>query len=954
MKRVIEAWEPDEFAELVDQMRPIEFEPEVLPEEETLREANDKVKDEVENLISSWTVQPSQVMKSAMYVVAMYVKEDHVWSASNDILATRVIDLLCGESFRAHKDGVYLYGNGDWAFVEEIKYPYIRKILAVLGCAAKVFAFLVSRETKRDVAAVFQEVGQHHEAISASTAACHADFGRPRQEDPTAWSKEGGRVTLDLTQRYSTKGKSTEFIESYGQFFQIPKPTSEGAFVNAQNVTLKISREGSADERFRSVKKSPSNNCYLGVPVSLDYKPSWQHEEEMRLFLCTSFAGNPEGRRMDMAAEALVWYDVPSPQIGLIMTGDGGNAKSAKAALRANVLGEHHHFVSSDVLQVPEEFRKQGKHFARARAATVQENQGGVPWIEDVVKRWLSGEYVACRALFGKSTDLFSWLRCVKYFEWNRTYPSIRGDWRNMHSLRSFWRRLAVIELGAVFTSDPSKVNVDGKVFHEKDLTAFLESPEARLVYIRSYLIPFMQKYNAEKCRQILKNPSAEVVEATQRVAAQMANGGLELPKEWMDARGRQRVAQEAKALLMEVHAWLGDDCLSIKMYDLVKKKDNPIPGTITGKRSGKSRQQHFEDAVNDYPYIFRIDGSNVLKLNVKLNFLETLLDAAGRDSLAGGLEGWGVYWDLRSQLRDFSPGEEQHVNAEVLVASDVARSLTETINIVDLENEVGNKEGNEFDYARRYIARHRENGIRKSDFSSLTVTYYRKYDMQGREYAHSPSAQGLKTALKKHAFRSQCDIDASYGDVFENYDIDCVNAFMQFLWNELYDVVGSGTEIEYETFTAYVRNPRGFRSLLASYLDITVKEAKKQLISILHCGEPKDELPLLWSLAVELRTATRVILEKPRFHHLNSKFADRRFPMATRLHYALSAIEDELIMNVHQALTREFGEGVQVLVYMFDGLIVRFDSLGNDDKLRDVLTKVGEKANVSFTCEKF
>ena len=137
VKRVIDAWEPDEFAELVDQMRPIEFEPEVLPEEETLREANDKVKDEVENLISSWTVQPSQVMKSAMYVVATYAKEDHVWSASNDILATRVIDLLCGESFRAHKDGVYLYGNGDWAFVEEIKYPYIRMVLAILGCSAK-------------------------------------------------------------------------------------------------------------------------------------------------------------------------------------------------------------------------------------------------------------------------------------------------------------------------------------------------------------------------------------------------------------------------------------------------------------------------------------------------------------------------------------------------------------------------------------------------------------------------------------------------------------------------------------------------------------------------------------------------------------------------------------------------------------------------------------------------
>ena len=52
-----------------------------------------------------------------------------------------------------------------------------------------------------------------------------------------------------------------------------------------------------------------------------------------------------------------------------------------------------------------------------------------------------------------------------------------------------------------------------------------------------------------------------------------------------------------------------------------------------------------------------------------------------------------------------------------------VARSLTETINIVDLENEVDNKEGKEFDYARRYIARHRENGTRRGDFSSLTVS---------------------------------------------------------------------------------------------------------------------------------------------------------------------------------------------------------------------------------------
>ena len=94
---------------------------------------------------------------------------------------------------------------------------------------------------------------------------------------------------------------------------------------------------------------------------------------------------------MDMAAEALILYDQPSPQVALIMTGDGGNAKSAKAVLRANVFGSQHSYLSSEVLQVPEEFRKQGKHFARARVATLQDSQAGVPWVEDVVNMFLSG-----------------------------------------------------------------------------------------------------------------------------------------------------------------------------------------------------------------------------------------------------------------------------------------------------------------------------------------------------------------------------------------------------------------------------------------------------------------------------------------------------------------------------------------------------------------------------------
>ena len=253
----------------------------------------------------------------------------------------------------------------------------------------------------------------------------------------------------------------------------------------------------------------------------------------MRVFLCTTFAGNPEGRNIDMAGVAMILYNVVVPQIAEVLIGDGSNAKSALAVLRSNVLGKHHAFVSSEVLQRPDEFRKQGKHFASCRALTLQENHAGEPWIEDLVKRFIGGEFIACRALFGKVTELYFWRMALKVLEWNRTFPSIRGDWRNIMSLRSFWRRLIVIEMASVFTGDHSQINIAGRVFGEKDLSEFLESPLARLIYFRTYLIPFIQRHSAEDCRAMLKNPSQRITDATLRVVVQMANGGLELPEEW-------------------------------------------------------------------------------------------------------------------------------------------------------------------------------------------------------------------------------------------------------------------------------------------------------------------------------------------------------------------------------------------------------------------------------------
>ena len=953
-KRVLDQWEPTEFAEMIAEAVPLEFQPEEERKCETLKEADDQVKHTVSELISAWPQAPSTDMLGALYVLALFVQEDFVWNASDDILATRLIDLICGDLFRAHSDGVYEYMHGDWRFIEEIKYHVVRKVQKTLGTAAKVFAFLVSKDIKRDLADVFHLLRDNHAVVGAGCSACRSSFVRKlKSEDSADWLREGGRVLLELTHRYAQKGKGAEIVDSFGEYFQTKRPIPTKKFVNLENVTLQINGDIAGEGRFTAVAKSPSNNCYTGIPISLDYKPAWAQEEEMRLFLCTSFAGNPEGRRMDMAAEALVWYDEPSPQVGLIMTGDGGNAKSAKAILRANVMGTLHHFVSSDVLQVPEEFRKQGKHFARARVATVQENQAGVPWIEDVAKRFLSGEFVACRALFGKSTEMFSWSRCMKYFEWNRTYPSVRGDWRNIQSLRSFWRRLAVIELGAVFTSDGDKVSINGRVFPEKEMSAFLESPEARLIYVRSYLVPFIQKYSADQCRQMLKSPSQEVVLATQRVVAQMANGGLELPAAWLPAADREVLVQGAKNLLLELHAFM-DNETEVKLYVLVKRKDNPLPGTITGKRHGKSREQNLRDAVSEYPYLFQIDKATVYKLNIDVLRLESMLDDIGRDKVAGGLEGWGALWDLRRELHEFcEPELETHI-MDAMAAEMDAGSLTETINFVKLEEACYGQVGEKFDCARAYLERHRREGDRRSDYSTISVKYVQKYNTPGRRYARGPSAQRLSNSLKKMAFASETNVCASYSQVFETFDIDVVNAFMQFLWNELCSVVGDGVEIEYGVLTAVVTNPEGFREFLANYFGVPTKAIKKQLVAILHCGRPQSDLPLLWALAVEMRKATMTVLEQPKFHYLNKRFTSRRFPQATRLHYALSTIEDKLMQDLKVELAREFPDTATVQVYMFDGVVVRFTSLGNAPRLRALLDDFGKKQGVKLTMELF
>eukprot|EP00959_Pyramimonas_sp_CCMP1952_P133832 2798744-Pyramimonas_sp.AAC.1 len=103
--------------------------------------------------------------------------------------------------------------------------------------------------------------------------------------------------------------------------------------------------------------------------------------------------------------------------------------------------------MSALAFQKPEEFRKQGCHFAHARLTTVQECSPGTPLEEDVWKCFVTGGFLACRPLFGKTTAYFHWLKCGKFWECNQIFWEIQGNPHNVQSQKSFWRRLRALQL---------------------------------------------------------------------------------------------------------------------------------------------------------------------------------------------------------------------------------------------------------------------------------------------------------------------------------------------------------------------------------------------------------------------------------------------------------------------------------------------------------------------------
>lgn len=328
---------------------------------------------------------------------------------------------------------------------------------------------------------------------------------------------------LTLASRFTASARKESVLEAYVQFFSRDMPEWP-LIINFEDASLQFEEDGAN----KQVGKSPRNNVYVHIPVSLDYEPSEDNVLKLRKALATMFAGNKEGRKADMCADALVLFGGLFPHRIIVFTGAGGDGKSLRTSLRKAVFGKCHGFLSPMCFNVPEEFRKQAGQIAHMNAVTIQECIGGSPLLEDVFKKFCSGDEIETRPNYGVETVYYAWDKCAKFWEMNLIVPCIHGDPKKPKDLESWTRRFLVVEMHSSFIATEDDVDVHNKMFlTDPELRIFFQSGEAACIYLKKFLFPFMAKCSRSICYQYIDKPPKALEDSTLQFVLKMANGGI-------------------------------------------------------------------------------------------------------------------------------------------------------------------------------------------------------------------------------------------------------------------------------------------------------------------------------------------------------------------------------------------------------------------------------------------
>ena len=336
--------------------------------------------------------------------------------------------------------------------------------------------------------------------------------------------------------------------------------------------------------------------------------------------------------------------------------------------------------------------------------------------------------------------------------------------------------------------------------------------------------------------------------------------------------------------------------------------------------------------------------GGGFERLNIDLAKMESVMEEEGGvEIFGGGFAIWCSVWACKEELPERVHGGEPDDGAE-LVARTACGSLPETFNYAKLSEKLDAGEVQDPALVTSVL---QKSSRCSGDMGQLLVNYYRKHNIPGRKLAVQPAFQWMNKHDRKIAFTMEPSSSFQGGKVF--LDIDTDNCFPVLLMNEI------STECDLPhtvpTLVAYNANYTAWRSALAKYMSVSLREAKQMIIKVMFLAKPDVELPFMWNLSVDVHRAMDILLAKKTYDYLEGKFGNRRCPNATKLHYALSSVGDAILTQLENEL-KEIPD-VKMNTYIFDGAVV----MAPEDKVEDVRRAalvVGQRCNVNFSVDSF
>ena len=197
-------------------------------------------------------------------------------------------------------------------------------------------------------------------------------------------------------------------------------------------------------------------------------------------------------------------------------------------------------------------------------------------------------------------------------------------------------------------------------------------------------------------------------------------------------------------------------------------------------------------------------------------------------------------------------------------------------------------------------------------EWSTIWVDYYLAPGY-GRLLSRGPSGQKLTREARQVAFEHLLEVDAPC----------CHPRLLRLRLQKL----SLWDEIAYPMVELFCSHYKKWRSALASYMEVQVEVAKKELIRIFYGGMPSIDIPWLRKLGEEVQRAAHAILAHESSARWVYMYTDRANPEFSRLSAILS-FDEASLLDLFRA-----EPGVQLEVALFDGAYLQCQTMA--DKVR-------------------